>query len=65
MTSKTLLNIQNLKLVIYSTVRYFARTLTRETKKTINLCLNLIQFGMSSTLIYFDGEYYEYHWRER
>ena len=42
-------------------VRYFVRTLTREAKKTINLCLDLIQFGMSSTLISFDGEYYEYH----
>ena len=46
---------------IKKAVRYFARTLTRETKKTINLCLDLIQFGMSSTLISFDGEYYEYH----
>ena len=26
------------------------------------VCLNiLIRFGMSFTLIYFDGEYYEYH----
>ena len=39
--------------------------LTSETKKTINLCLVLLQFGMSSTLIYFDGEYYEYHGGER
>ena len=46
---------------IKKAVRYFARTLTIETKKTINLCLDLIQFGMSSTLISFDGEYYEYH----
>ena len=46
-------------------VRYFARKLTRESKKTINLCLDLVHFGMSSTLIYFDGEYYEYHRRER
>ena len=50
---------------IRKAVRYFARTLTRETKKTINLCLDLIQFGMSSTLISFDGEYYEYHGGER
>ena len=35
------------------------------TKKTINICLNLIRFGMSSTLISFDGEYYEYHGGER
>ena len=36
-----------------------------ETKKTINLFLDLIQFGMSLTLISFDGEYYEYHGGER
>ena len=34
-------------------------------RKTINLCLGLIQSGMSSTLIYFDGEYYKYHGGER
>ena len=50
---------------IKKSVRYFAITRTRETKKTINLCLDLIQFGMSSTLISFDGEYYEYHGGER
>ena len=27
----------------------------------INLCLELIRFGMSSTLISFEGEYSEYH----
>ena len=43
----------------------FARKLTSEVKKTIDLCLDLIQFGMSSTLISFDGEYYEYHGGER
>ena len=46
---------------IRKAVRYFARKLTADTKKTINLCLELINFGMSSTLISFDGEYYEYH----
>ena len=39
----------------------FARKLTAATKKTINLCLELIRFIMSSTLISFDGEYYKYH----
>ena len=34
---------------IRKAVRYFARTLTRETKKTIKFCLDLIHFGMSST----------------
>ena len=50
---------------IRKAVRYFARKITKETKKTINLCLELIHFGMSSTLISFDGEYYEYHGGER
>ena len=44
---------------------FFARKLTGETKKTINLILDLIQYGMSSTLISFDGEYYKYHGGER
>ena len=52
----------SIKLVtIRKAVRYFARKLTKETKKTINLFLELIHFGMSSTLISFNGEYYEYH----
>ena len=50
---------------IKKAVRFVARKLTSETKKTINLCLDLIQFGMSSNLVSFDGEYYEYHGGER
>ena len=50
---------------IKKAVRFFARTLTAATKKTINLCLELIRFGMSSTLICFDGDYYEYHGGEK
>ena len=50
---------------IKKAVRFFARKLASETKKKINVCLDLIQFGMSSTLISFDGEYYEYHGGER
>ena len=46
-------------------MRYFARKLTKKTKKTINLCLELIHFVMSYTLISFYGEYYEYHGGER
>ena len=38
---------------IKKAVRLFARKLTTATKKTINLCLDLIRFGMSSTLISF------------
>ena len=50
---------------IRKAVIFFAKKLTAETKKTINLCLELIHFGMSSTLISFDGEYYEYLGGER
>ena len=50
---------------IRKSVRYFSRKLTKETKKTINLCLELIHFGMSSTLICFGVEYYTYHGGER
>ena len=46
---------------IKKAVRFFARKLIAATKKTINLCLELIHFGMSSTLISFNREYYEYH----
>ena len=56
-------------LIKLSTIRkaviFFARKLTAETKKTINLCLEIICFGMSSTLIYFDSKYYTYHGGER
>ena len=50
---------------IKKAVRFFARKLTSETKKTNNLCLDLIKFGMSSTLISFDGDYYKYRGGER
>ena len=46
-------------------VSFFARTLTMATQKTINLCLEIIRFEISSTLICFDGEYYEYHGGEK
>ena len=44
---------------IKKAVRLFARKFTTTTKKTINLCLELIRFRMSSTLISFDGKYYD------
>ena len=50
---------------IKKAVRFFTITLTTATKKTINICLELIRFGMSSTLISFDGEYYGYHSGEK
>ena len=46
---------------IRKVVSYFTRILTLETNKTINLILEIIHFGMRSTLIYFNGKHYEYH----
>ena len=50
---------------IKKAVRFFTRKLTAATKKNINQCLELIRFGMSSTLISFDCKYYEYHGGEK
>ena len=50
---------------IRKAVNVFARKITAEIKMTINLCLELIHFGMSSNLIPFDGKYCEYHGGER
>ena len=47
--------------IIRKAARLFARKLTASNKKTINICLELIHFGMSSTIISFDGEYNKYH----
>ena len=46
---------------IKNSVRFFAIKLTATTKKNVNLCLELIRFGMSSTLTSFGGDYYEYN----
>ena len=46
---------------IRKAVRFFSRRLTAATKNKINLDLDLIRFGVSSTLISFEGGYYEYH----
>ena len=45
---------------IIKAVKLFSRKLTAATKKTIILCLELINFGMISTLITLDGKYYKY-----
>ena len=45
---------------IRKVVRFFSRKITAATKKTKNICLDLIHFGMCSTFIYFDKEHYKY-----
>ena len=42
-------------------MRFFARKFTAATKKSINLCIEFIQFWVSSILISFNRKYYEYH----
>ena len=51
-------------LTIKKAVRFFAKKLTTETKKTINQRLDPY-LGMSSTLISFNRKYYEYHGGEK
>ena len=46
---------------IKKSVVLFTIKLTAASKKTVNICLDLIRFGMSSTLISFYSKYYEYH----
>ena len=46
---------------IKNAVILFAKKRTVATKKTINLFLELIRFGIIYILISFDGEYCEYH----
>ena len=50
---------------IKKAVNFFSRKLTAETKKIVNICLDIIRFRMSSTLTSFDGDYYDYHSREK
>ena len=46
--------------VVKKAVQYYSKLLNKKEKKTIDNCLNLIQFGMSNTLITFKDEYYEH-----
>ena len=50
---------------IRKAVIFFSIKLTASTKKTIKLFLEIIHFGMSSTLIDFNREYYKYNVREK
>ena len=46
--------------MVHRAVSFFATTLSNEDKDTIAKCLKLIKFGMSNTLLTFQGRYYEY-----
>lgn len=46
--------------VVKKAVQHYSKNLTQKEKKIIDNCLNLIQFGMSNTLITFRDKYYEH-----
>ncbi len=46
--------------LVRKAVRYFSRHLTDDNKEIIEDCLEMIKFGMSSTLLTFIDKYYEY-----
>ena len=48
-------------MMIKKAVRIFSKEITAATKNTLSLCLELVCFGMGSTLIAFGVEYYEYN----
>eukprot|EP00957_Ditylum_brightwellii_P153047 11650071-Ditylum_brightwellii.AAC.1 len=46
--------------LIRKALQHYAGDLPEEAKETINMCMDIVQFGMKSTLIQFRGKYYVY-----
>ena len=46
--------------LVRKAIQYYCRTLPAEDRVKIQDCLELIKFGMASTLFSFQGQYYEY-----
>jgi len=46
--------------LVKKAVNHFSTNLTETEKETISHCLELVQFGMSNTIITFVDKYYEY-----
>eukprot|EP00957_Ditylum_brightwellii_P048098 3651302-Ditylum_brightwellii.AAC.1 len=46
--------------LIKKILRYYAKDLPAEARETIDLCMDIVQFGMKSTLIQFKGRYFVY-----
>eukprot|EP00957_Ditylum_brightwellii_P046849 3555911-Ditylum_brightwellii.AAC.1 len=44
--------------LIWKALRYYAFNLPKEDKRIIYTCLEMIKFGMQSTLIQYHGQYY-------
>eukprot|EP00957_Ditylum_brightwellii_P148789 11327651-Ditylum_brightwellii.AAC.1 len=47
--------------LIRKALNHYAKDFPEESTNTINQCMDIIQFGMKSTLIQFRGKYYVYH----
>ena len=45
--------------MIQKVIAYFARNLPNEDNETISTCLEMVRFGMSHTLVQFQGRYFE------
>ena len=41
-------------------ISYFTRNLPKSQQSTVKLCLKLVAFGVSSTLLTFEEKYFEY-----
>ena len=46
--------------LVKKAISYFPKNLPRSQQSTVKLCLKLIAFGMSYTLLTFEEKYYEY-----
>ena len=46
--------------LIQKALNYYAKNLPAAARETIDLCMDIVQFGMKSTLIQFQGRYYVY-----
>eukprot|EP00957_Ditylum_brightwellii_P203765 15336091-Ditylum_brightwellii.AAC.1 len=46
--------------LIRKALHHYAKDLPEEAKETINMCMDIVQFGMKSTLIQVKGKYYVY-----
>lgn len=46
--------------LVKKAIKYFARSLGKEDRDTIDWCLEMIKFGMSKTLLTFIDKFYEY-----
>ena len=46
--------------LVKKAISYFTRNLSKSQQSSVKLCLKLIAFGMSSTLLTFEEKYYEY-----